>query len=153
MYRKAEWELQRAFGSDRHSLSVLARYGSSLGTDLPLVEGFSLGGFQNLSGYADRQIIANRAGFARAVYAWRLGGAGPVASSFYLGGSLEVGEIRDRINAASNSESSRLGSRFNDVLLASSLFFAADTALGPLYLAVGFGEGGERAAYLFLGRP
>lgn len=43
--------------------------------------------------------------------------------------------------------------RPDDVLLASSVFFAADTALEPLYLALGFGEGGERAAYLFLGRP
>ena len=43
--------------------------------------------------------------------------------------------------------------RPDDVLLASSVFFAADTALGPLYLALGFGEGGERTAYLFLGRP
>lgn len=153
IYRKAEWELQRALGSDRHSLSLVGRYGSSLGTDLPLVEGFSLGGFQNLSGYADRQIIANRVGFGRAVYAWRLGGAGPVASSFYLGGSLEIGQIRGRINSINAPVNQRLGGRFDDVLLASSMFFAADTALGPLYLALGFGEGGERAAYLFLGRP
>jgi len=35
----------------------------------------------------------------------------------------------------------------------SSLFFAADTAIGPFYLGVGLGQGGNRALYLFLGRP
>ena len=76
-----------------------------------------------------------------------------MASSFYLGGSFEVGQIRGRINSVAAPANQRLGSRTDDVLLASSVFFAADTALGPLYLAVGLGEGGERAAYLFLGRP
>ena len=34
-----------------------------------------------------------------------------------------------------------------------SLFIAADTGIGPFYLGAGLGEGGERALYLFLGRP
>ncbi len=33
-----------------------------------------------------------------------------------------------------------------------SLFFGVDTPLGPVYLAAGFDEGGEKQFYLFLGR-
>lgn len=151
-YRKAEIELQKALGRGRHSLSLLARIGTSFGTDLPFVEGFALGGFQNLSGYADRQIIANGGGFGRAVYAYQLAGGGAAARAFYVGASLEAGEIRERLN--STRQPTLLRERFFvDTVLASSVFLAADTALGPLYLGAGFGEGGERAAYLFLGRP
>ena len=32
-----------------------------------------------------------------------------------------------------------------------SLFFGVDTPLGPVYLAAGFDEGGDKAFYLFLG--
>jgi len=38
------------------------------------------------------------------------------------------------------------------VIWGSSLFVAADTAIGPLYLALGFAEGGSYAVYLYLGR-
>ena len=151
-YRKAEIELQKALGSGRHSLSLLGRIGSSFGTDLPFVEGFALGGFQNLSGFADRQIIANGGGFGRAVYAYQLAGGGAAARAFYLGASLEAGEIRERLNSTRPLTLQR-DKFFVDLVFASSVFLAADTALGPLYLGAGFGEGGERAAYLFLGRP
>jgi hypothetical protein len=33
------------------------------------------------------------------------------------------------------------------------LFIGAATALGPVYLGVGLGQDGNRAVYLYLGRP
>jgi NTE family protein len=33
-----------------------------------------------------------------------------------------------------------------------SVFLGAESPLGPVYLAAGFGEGGTRAFYLLLGR-
>jgi NTE family protein len=33
------------------------------------------------------------------------------------------------------------------------MYLAADTLLGPCYLAVGLAEAGNTAVYLFLGRP
>jgi len=36
--------------------------------------------------------------------------------------------------------------------IAGSLFFGADSPLGPIYLAAGLGEGGQRAFYLLLGK-
>jgi hypothetical protein len=34
-----------------------------------------------------------------------------------------------------------------------ALYVGAATALGPAYLGLGFGQNGQRALYLFLGRP
>ena len=34
-----------------------------------------------------------------------------------------------------------------------ALFLGASTALGPAYVGVGLGQGGQKTAYLFLGRP
>ena len=142
-YQKAKFEIQRAFGRDKHSISVLLRHGNSFGSELPPFESFELGGFQNLSGYQDRQILASRVTFGRVVYGYQLGPAGALARGLYVGGSLEAADARGRVNA--------LGSE--DAIVAGSLFIAADTAIGPFYLGAGLGEGGERALYLFLGRP
>lgn len=142
-YQKATLEIQRAFGRDRHSVSVLLRHGNSFGSDLPPFEAFQLGGFQNLSGYQDRQILASRVTFGRVVYGYQLGPAGALARGLYVGGSIEGADARGRINAIGNESA----------LVSGSLFIAADTAIGPFYLGAGLGEGGERALYLFLGRP
>jgi NTE family protein len=142
-YRKALVEVQRAFGRDRHTVSMLLRHGDSLGTNLPLFDAFQLGGFQNLSGYQDRQILANRTSFGRVVYGYQVGERGALARGLYLGGSVEAADIRERLN----------GSGSSNALMAGSLFLAADTAIGPFYFGAGFGEGGERTLYLFLGRP
>lgn len=150
-YRKGSLEVQQAFGRDRHSLSLAARFGTAFGSDLPLVESFPLGGFQNLSGFADRQFLSNRNAFGRSVYAYQLMGGGAVAKAFYVGGSLEAGRISEQLNAFT-PKSSRIAIE-DRWISAGSVFLSADTALGPLYLAVGFGEGGRRAYYLFLGRP
>lgn len=142
-YRKFGLNMQRAFGRDRHSLSMLLRYGNSLGSKLPLFDAFELGGFQNLSGFNERQILANRLMFGRVVYGYQIGTAGTLSRGLYVGGSLEAAEVHDRLNGPTD----------RNALFAGSLFVAADTALGPFYLGVGTGEGGERALYLFLGRP
>lgn len=142
-YDKALFEVQRAFGRDRHSLSVLLRHGNALGSDLPLFDAFDLGGFQNLSGYRDRQILANRISFGRVVYGYRLGERGALARGLYAGGSFEAADASERLNGVGTA----------NALIAGSLFLAADTAIGPFYFGAGFGEGGERSLYLFLGRP
>jgi hypothetical protein len=40
----------------------------------------------------------------------------------------------------------------SSALTQGSVFFGFDTLLGPVYLGSGFGESGETAFYLFLGR-
>jgi NTE family protein len=59
-----------------------------------------------------------------------------------VGISVEAGNVwRDRDDFG-----------FSGLRKDASLFFGVDTPLGPLYLATGFDEGGDKAAYLFLGR-
>ena len=98
-YQKAEFEIQRAFGRDRHSVSVLLRHGDAFGSELPPFDSFELGGFQNLSGYQDRQILANRLTFGRVVYGYQIGQTGALARGLYVGGSLEAADVRGRLNA------------------------------------------------------
>ncbi len=142
-YHVGEIDLQRAFGRDRHSLTVGLRVGDAFGTSPPLSQTFSLGGFQTLSGFADGQLLGRELVFGRAVYGYQLGVAGSVLRLLYAGGSLEAGRVGGRIN----------GPPRDDVVIASSLYLAADTGLGPAYLGVGVAEGGHYALYLFLGRP
>ena len=142
-YNKLLVELQKAFGRERHSLALTLRHGDSLGTELPAFESISLGGFQNLSGLRERQILANRATFGRAVYSYRIASGGTFARALYIGSSIEAARVEERINSLDP----------NATLLAGSLFISADTALGPLYFGAGLAEGGSSALYLFLGRP
>ena len=106
---------------------------------------------QRCERYAEREVLANRVAFTRSVYAYQLPGGGALAKAFYVGGSLEAGKAAEQLNTIS-PRAARIAVEDRWVV-GSSMFLAADTALGPLYLAVGFGEGGRRAYYLFLGRP
>lgn len=139
---EARLELPLRF-SPRHRLLTGLRWGDSFGSSLPISELFELGGFLNLSGYQPRQILSEGYTFGRAVYYFRLGNPGAFSDNLYLGASLEGADVRDRVNALEN----------DDFKYAGSLFFAADTVLGPVYLGVGAGEDDNYAVYLFLGRP
>jgi NTE family protein len=143
-YQKGLFGLGYAFGMGRHSVLLAVQYGTRFGTDLPSYDAFQLGGLFQLSGYQTGQLLGTGVKLGRAIYFYRLaGGGGQFASTYYLGGSLEAGNVSDRLNGPPRS----------GLIAASSLFIAADTLLGPLYLAVGYAEGGNLAMYLFLGRP
>jgi NTE family protein len=60
----------------------------------------------------------------------------------YIGTSFEAG------NVWSMRRDISFGSTHKDF----SVFFGADTYIGPAYLAVGYDESGSTAFYLFLGR-
>jgi NTE family protein len=105
---------------------------------------FRLGGFFNLSGLAPGYLSGPHYGIARLIYYRKVGrgGSGVLDLPAYLGVSLEAGntwQTRDKIST---------GDLHKDM----SLFFGVDTPLGPVYLATGFDESGDKAAYLFLGR-
>ena len=72
----------------------------------------------------------------------------PLGRGLYLGGSLEYGRLWDVAIDLSgdplNEEKNRYGG---------SLFFGADTWLGPLYLAWGLSGEGDSTLYVLLGQP
>jgi NTE family protein len=158
-----EWSGQRAgLGSDQTSdrLSfnwIAARtFGrqtavlwTSLGTALnaptaDLRTLFPLGGFLNLSGLKANSLTGPHFGISRLLLYRQIGRGGPgfLDVPAYLGISLEAGNVWQHRGDAS------FGSTRKDA----SVFLGLDTPIGPVYLATGFDDGGNKAFYLFLGR-
>ncbi len=138
----AEWFSAATFRS--HTLGIGARYDTSREReDTAIHRLFPLGGFLNLSGYRRNELYGHHAALGRLVY-YR--GAGivdaPIHLPIYLGGSLEAGNVWD--------DRAEISSR--DLRRSGSLFIGADTAFGPLYLALGRTREGRTAFYFYLGR-
>jgi len=114
------------------------------GSDTNVRAFFPLGGFLNLSGLSAQSLAGPHYAIARLVYLRSVGsgGEGILNVPAYAGISYERGNVwTDRSDIS-------FGSARSDA----SLFFGADTYIGPAYLAVGYDEGGNTAFYLFLGR-
>jgi NTE family protein len=134
---------------DRHTFQSGARYSGPLGGGtLPPYAYTQLGGFQQLSGYATGQFLAEETVLGRLVYLYRLAEI-PLFQGAYVGTSLEVGRAAGQITfPASVGPANPTG-----WLGSGSLFVAVDTPIGPVYLAYGRSFDGNSAAYFFLGRP
>lgn len=136
------WLIARSI--DRHTLIFWTDFGTTI-DDVPTAENyFSLGGFFNLSGLPPGFLSGPHYGVGRFIYYRKIGrgGSGVLDLPAYAGISLEAGNAW-----ADKSEAS-----FGDLRKDASIFFGVDTPLGPVYLATGFDEGGDKAFYLFLGR-
>jgi len=136
------WLIARSI--DRHTLIFWTDFGTTI-DDLPSAENyFSLGGFFNLSGLPPGYLSGPHYGVGRFIYYRKIGrgGSGVLDLPAYAGISLEAG----------NAWAEKSDASFGDLRKDASLFFGVDTPLGPVYLATGFDEGGDKAFYLFLGR-
>ncbi len=109
---------------------------------LPALPRYGLGGFQQLSGYANDQLTGQQVALVRLGYALRLGSA-PLTRGVFVGASVEWGRAWERWSSPGSAPSHR----------GSSLYLGADTALGPVYAAVGSADGVRPTLMLFLGRP
>lgn len=138
----ASWLIARSV--DRHTLIFWTDFGTTI-DDLPTAENyFSLGGFFNLSGLPPGFLTGPHYGIGRFIYYRKIGrgGSGVLDLPAYAGLSLEAG----------NAWADKKDASFSDLRKDASLFFGIDTPLGPVYLATGFDESGDKAFYLFLGR-
>jgi NTE family protein len=157
---KLDWFLFRPdFGSDenfesieasfasvwtwgRHTINAAMRLSTSRDADDIAHNYFQLGGFLNLSGFARGQVSGPHSGLARLVYYRR---SGQIKGSFdvplYLGGSIEAGNVWQ-----SQSDISA-----DTTLIHGSVFLGLDTFIGPIFLAAGFGESGQKNFYLSIG--
>jgi NTE family protein len=135
--------IARSWG--RHTAVLWSSFGTQIDGDPSNVRDlYTLGGFLNLSGLARDSISARHYAITRMLYYRQIGrgGEGFLNVPAYAGLSYEVG------NVWQNRSDISLGS----ALKQGSLFFGFDTLLGPVYLGSGFGESGDTAFYLFLGR-
>jgi NTE family protein len=103
---------------------------------------FRLGGFLNLSGLDENQLVGRHKLLGRAIVYHRLSEEAPLVDfPLYVGGSLEVGNAWASLDDIS----------FGSLRTAGSLFVGADTPLGPFIIAAGLTRG-NGALYLILGR-
>jgi NTE family protein len=142
-WETVEGQIDKALAAGRHRLQIGLAGGSSLDTGPPVFNAFALGGFLRLSGYGYQQFLGQEYAFGRAIYTYALGQSQLIDSAVYVGGSLEAGNVYQRINGPSST----------GVKPGGSLFVAVDTIAGPAYFAVGAGESGNYAVYIFLGAP
>jgi len=142
-YTRASVNLQGAHSWGPHAVRGALKAGGNLkqGT-LPAYELFSLGGFLQLSGYRTGQLLGTEMRFGRVAYNYRLAGPG-LLDGIVVGASLEAGRIGDSVFGADKDRLRR----------GRALYLALDTLIGPVYLAIGMADSGNRAAYFFLGQP
>ncbi len=140
-YTKWDADFVAAYSVKEHALQVGLKGGGALKGTLPTYDQFSLGGFLQLSGFKTFQLYGEELAFGRLVYTYQLQ-RGAIFQGTYLGASLEHGRVRNPVVATNPSDWQTGG----------SVFVAVDTPLGPVYLAYGVATGGNRSAYLLLGR-
>lgn len=142
-YRRWEGDVVTAVSAGDNTVQLAFKGGGPVGGDqVPVYDLFSLGGFLQLSGYRTGQFYGENMAFGRLVYYHKLSKA-VLTEGVYAGGSFEVGRVRDQL----------ISTNQNEMITAGSVFLAADTPLGPMYLGYGLGEDGNRSLYFFLGRP
>jgi NTE family protein len=134
-----------AASTGRNTAILDLRFGTTQDNDAPIYDQFTMGGFQNLSGFGRNELRGPNYGGAMLIYYHRVwGGLNSIIEGLpvYTGVSLEAGNVWDDLDDAD----------LDSLLLAGSVFVGADTPLGPVYVALGHGEGGRKALYFYLGR-
>ena len=101
-----------------------------------------LAGFMRLSGYRTGQFYGESLEFGRMVYLYKLSKA-VLTEGVYAGMSFEAGRIGGPLIQGSPT----------GVLPSGALILAADTVLGPVYVAYGVAEHDNKSFYFFLGLP
>ena len=131
----------QSFGAQTWSL-----YGAARGAaqqEVNAIGRYELGGFHQLSGYQDGQLLGNYVLFSRLTWYLRLPGLPVLARAYFVGATLEAG------NAWRARENVSVGALRTGM----SLFVGADTGLGPLYFALTHAPLGQTGVVLFIGRP
>jgi NTE family protein len=141
-YNKYELTLLKPFNIDRHTLTLGLAWADSPDSKLPAYDLFKAGGFLRFSGYITDQLVGDSYYMGRLVYTYRFADLpSPLGRGIYLGGSLEAGEVLSRFDPTTAG----------GTLYCGSLFFAADTILGPFHAAYGRAADGSGSFYIMLG--
>jgi NTE family protein len=126
-----------------HSFSLFGAVRGASQREPSAIGRYALGGFHQLSGYRDGQLLGNYVVFSRLTWYWRLPYAPLAARGLFLGATAEAG----------NAWATKTAAREGELRTGMSIFIGADTGLGPLYLGLTHAPRGETGVALFLGRP
>ncbi len=140
-YTRWEASMLGASSLGRHTLRWAMKGGGRLGRqELPGYEMFSWGGFLQMSGYRTGQLTGRELVFGRLVYVYKLVDQ-PIFEGVHVGFSLEAARLRDGFFPGLVHAKS------------TSMFVGFDSPIGPMFVALGAAADGNRALYLFLGKP
>lgn len=125
---------------DGHVFGLAGVVETTLNGTAAVQDRFRLGGFLNLSGFVEDSLSGQQAGVVAVTY-YKHFREMPFLS-WYVGTSLEYGGVWEREEDL-----------FDDGIVSGSLYFGADTPIGPVYLGYGYAEGGDYSVFFNLGRP
>ncbi|CAD5372525.1 Patatin [Rubrivivax sp. A210] len=143
-YSRASFEVRGAMPWQNYVVgSRVAWVGAARG-ELPLSDAGRLGGFLNLTGFANGQLIGDDVAYAH-VRAERIIGRLPLGlrGDMRLGVALETGRV-----GLPYARQRRDG-----WLQSLAVYIGGETPLGPVFLGLGQGSGKSTNAYLFIGTP
>lgn len=125
-------------------LGLRGSYAGSTHGSLPLQDLAKLGGFLNLSGFANDQLAGDKVSYAH-MRAERIFGRMPLGlrGDLRVGLALEAGRVGEPL-----SEPNRTG-----VLNSAVIYMRGETPFGPAYLGLGRSSSGPINAYFFIGTP
>ncbi len=115
--------------------------GYSIDDLAPIERWYRMGGFGRLSGLVPNQLLGRHTALATLAYYYRLNNLKVVPA--YAGFTVEAGntwEFEDDIG-------------FDDLRYSGSLFVGVDSPIGPVYLAAGYSDNDDFAAYFYIGNP
>jgi NTE family protein len=143
------FDIEKPITFNAHNITAFMKLGTTYNNNndngvLILSDKFVLGGLFNMSGYKPYSLLGNHMALAVVKYRYELKGGGffgTLDAPLYAGFSLEAGD------AWNDGEYRNL----HDLKKSMSVYVAADTFLGPFYLAFASSEEGEDSFYLYLG--
>ncbi|MEI8156476.1 MAG: patatin-like phospholipase family protein [Burkholderiales bacterium] len=143
-YNKLNLNLEGSYQLQDWVLGLRGSYVGSIYGALPPQEMGRMGGFLNLSGFANDQLMGDRVSYGH-VRAERIMGRMPMGLSgdLRLGFALEVGKVADPM-----SEPRRTG-----LLNSTAIYVRGETPFGPAYIGLGQSSSGPVNAYFFIGTP
>jgi len=147
-YEQLYFDVEKPLRFYSNNITLFVKYGETYKRDdatLPRLSGlFTLGGLFNLSGYQPYSFVGDNIVFGALKYTYEVkdgGFFGSLNAPLYLGFSLEAGNTWDYDQNLN----------YDRVKKSATIYAAADTFLGPLYLAYGQSAEGENSVYLYLG--
>jgi NTE family protein len=141
-YNRVEGEIRAAHAFGEHALQIALRGGGPIGSgELPVYALFQLGGFLNMSGYRQSQLLGPRYAYARLSYQARLARV-PMFEGVYGGLAYELADMPQTV-----AENDR------GLFRSGTGYLAADTPIGTAYFGFGYADRDNRALYLYVGKP
>jgi NTE family protein len=143
-YRQAELFAQQVLAVGSNLIYLEVAGGTDFDSNAPAYEQFTLGGVGGLAGFQLGELRGQEYAYGRAAYLWKITDLQTLfGQALYAGGSIEAGNMYERIDGTPSS----------GLILGSSIFFGGRTPLGPLIVTFGVAEGGHKAGYVQIGRP